>query len=63
MIFGELHKLCRLCFNKDGENDVTTTPILLEAIKTFYNIEVRDLLYKFIKRHEFLSFDTMAYLF
>lgn len=40
MIFNDLIKACRLCFNKEGENDVTTTPILLDAIKSFYNIEV-----------------------
>lgn len=40
MIFQELRKLCRLCFKNTGDNDVTTAPILLKAIKDFYNVEV-----------------------
>lgn len=40
MIFDDLHKLCRLCFHNEGENDVTTVPILLDTIKDFYNIKV-----------------------
>lgn len=34
------YKMCRLCFQTRGDMDVTTAPLLLQAIKKLYDIDV-----------------------